>query len=199
MSNYQDYNAQSTQVLWEGKSHDLTSAASGGRIVSASYRLTTDSLYFASGVLSTREESIPLWAIIDADISQTMTQKALGVADLRLKLDGNVQARFGQAVVLLKSIKDAREVRDCMLRQANAVRAYWQQYEHARSIEQARASAAYFNVGAPAPQQQQPAVTAPPSSGQSDFMEQLKKLGEMREAGLLTDEEFAAAKAKLLG
>jgi hypothetical protein len=30
-------------------------------------------------------------------------------------------------------------------------------------------------------------------------MAQLAKLGEMKQAGLLSDEEFAAAKAKLLG
>ena len=30
-------------------------------------------------------------------------------------------------------------------------------------------------------------------------MEQLKQLGELHTAGVLTDEEFAAAKAKLLG
>jgi hypothetical protein len=30
-------------------------------------------------------------------------------------------------------------------------------------------------------------------------MEQLGRLGDMKQAGLLSDEEFAAAKAKLLG
>jgi hypothetical protein len=33
----------------------------------------------------------------------------------------------------------------------------------------------------------------------ADPMEQLAKLGELREKGLLTDEEFAQQKAKLLG
>jgi hypothetical protein len=31
------------------------------------------------------------------------------------------------------------------------------------------------------------------------MVEQLKKLGELRDAGILTEEEFAAQKAKLLG
>ena len=39
------------------------------------------------------------------------------------------------------------------------------------------------------------AVAAPPAV---DF-EQLKKLGEMRDAGILTEEEFATAKSRLLG
>lgn len=37
------------------------------------------------------------------------------------------------------------------------------------------------------------------SSETDDLAMQLSKLGEMKQAGLLTDDEFAAAKAKLLG
>jgi len=36
-------------------------------------------------------------------------------------------------------------------------------------------------------------------STQPDVMEQLRKLGDLRAAGVLTDEEFAAKKADLLG
>ncbi len=43
-----------------------------------------------------------------------------------------------------------------------------------------------------------PAPAAAPASGGID-MEQLKQLGELHTAGILSDEEFAAAKAKLLG
>lgn len=47
-----------------------------------------------------------------------------------------------------------------------------------------------------------PPATAPSppvgSSGEG-LIEQLSKLGELRQAGLLSDDEFAAAKAKLLG
>ena len=34
---------------------------------------------------------------------------------------------------------------------------------------------------------------------QADVLNQLKQLGELRDAGVLTEEEFAAQKAKLLG
>jgi Tfp pilus assembly protein FimV len=44
------------------------------------------------------------------------------------------------------------------------------------------------------------AQQAPPApAGGGDTMAQLQQLGEMRSAGLLTDAEFAAAKAKILG
>jgi Short C-terminal domain len=39
----------------------------------------------------------------------------------------------------------------------------------------------------------------PPAAPAEDPIEQLKKLGELHAQGILTDEEFAAQKAKLLG
>lgn len=39
----------------------------------------------------------------------------------------------------------------------------------------------------------------PPAPAGDDTMDKLKELGEMKAQGLLTDEEFSAAKAKLLG
>ena len=46
------------------------------------------------------------------------------------------------------------------------------------------------------PPQQQPAA---PQGGGADPIAQLKELGELHSQGVLTDEEFAAQKAKLLG
>lgn len=68
--------------------------------------------------------------------------------------------------------------------------------EQAAADEQAAAQ--------PAPQpetaQQQPATDADAGSGDSvDLVAELQKLASLKEAGVLTDEEFAAAKAKLLG
>ena len=48
-------------------------------------------------------------------------------------------------------------------------------------------------------QQQQYAAQAPAPPQQEDQMAQLKQLGELHTSGVLTDEEFAAAKAKLIG
>jgi Short C-terminal domain len=50
----------------------------------------------------------------------------------------------------------------------------------------------------PPPQYQQPPPQAPPAQGPS-MIDQLNQLNELRQQGALTDEEFAAAKAKLLG
>ncbi len=52
-----------------------------------------------------------------------------------------------------------------------------------------------------AQEQQQMAAEAPPPAAApagGDPMEKLKELGQLHETGILTDEEFAAAKAKIL-
>ena len=64
-----------------------------------------------------------------------------------------------------------------------------QQAEYEQAYQQGAAEAA------PAPVAAAPA--APASAGID--MDQLKQLGDLHAAGILTDEEFAAAKAKLLG
>ena len=54
-----------------------------------------------------------------------------------------------------------------------------------------------------APQQQYVPQQAPPppapAGGTEDMLEQLKTLGELKAQGVLTEEEFAAQKAKILG
>jgi putative oligomerization/nucleic acid binding protein len=46
--------------------------------------------------------------------------------------------------------------------------------------------------------QQAPAPAAAPA-GEESVIDQLKQLGELKSQGILTEEEFAAQKAKLLG
>jgi len=48
-------------------------------------------------------------------------------------------------------------------------------------------------------QAQQSQQTVAPEPTLDDDMAQIQKLGQMKDAGLLTDEEFASAKAKILG
>jgi hypothetical protein len=58
--------------------------------------------------------------------------------------------------------------------------------------------------GAPPPQvyaapPQQEYAPPPAAPSQADVLNQLQQLGELRDAGVLTEEEFAGQKAKLLG
>ncbi|MHB1139867.1 MAG: SHOCT domain-containing protein, partial [Microthrixaceae bacterium] len=50
----------------------------------------------------------------------------------------------------------------------------------------------------PAPAEPAPAAAAP-ASGTDDVIAQLKELAELKSQGILTEEEFAAQKAKILG
>lgn len=67
--------------------------------------------------------------------------------------------------------------------------------QQAAAEEQARIDAAATAAVA----QQQPPAAAPAPAAGGDLMTQLQKLADMKAMGILTDEEFAAAKAKLLG
>ena len=69
--------------------------------------------------------------------------------------------------------------------------------EQAAQEEQAAKAQAYDQQQAYA----QPAYAAPPppaAPAQADMLTQLQKLGELKAAGVLTEEEFAAQKAKIL-
>jgi Short C-terminal domain len=50
-----------------------------------------------------------------------------------------------------------------------------------------------------APPPPPPAAAPAPAGGESSTIDQLKELGALKEQGILTEEEFAAQKAKLLG
>ena len=49
------------------------------------------------------------------------------------------------------------------------------------------------------PQYAQPAPAPAASSGTDDMLEQLRGLGQLRDQGILTEEEFATQKARILG
>jgi hypothetical protein len=76
-----------------------------------------------------------------------------------------------------------------------------EQEERLQTLE-AQQYAAPQQQYAPPPQQYAPPPPAPapaPAASQADMIAQLEQLGRLHEAGVLTDEEFAAQKAKLLG
>lgn len=60
----------------------------------------------------------------------------------------------------------------------------WAQQEEPQAPQQAAAPA--------------PAPSAAPAAGGASMIDQLKELGELKSQGILTEDEFAAQKAKLL-
>jgi hypothetical protein len=74
-----------------------------------------------------------------------------------------------------------------------------QQQKYAQNdYEQQQMYAAQQQQAAPPPQEYAPAP-APAAPAGNDLTAQLQQLSQLHNAGVLSDQEFAAAKAKLLG
>jgi hypothetical protein len=74
-----------------------------------------------------------------------------------------------------------------------------QRYARQDAAAQEEYDQAYEQGAADAQQQYAPPPQAPPSAPQEDVISQIERLGALKDQGLLTEEEFAAQKAKLLG
>ena len=83
---------------------------------------------------------------------------------------------------------------------ATAVSGSIQQKQQAGAA-QAQAAAEQQAAQAAPPPPPAPAAPqdAPPAAGSGDLMDQLERLANLKTSGLLSDEEFSAAKAQLLG
>jgi hypothetical protein len=198
--------ATDPNTLWFGESKNAATSAAG--VSKARYRITRDRVWIESGLLGTRTESVPLWAIKDMDVRQAVWQRGKDIGDVVLNLEdpslGANQDMFnmtgtiegttsGQTV--LDNIEGPYQVLDLLAPLISEARAK-------KTMERQSQYVHHMNppgFGAPPVAPQPPAAPAPPAAPQVDMVEQLRKLGELRDAGILTDEEFAAQKAKILG
>src|SRR3954462_307918 len=73
--------ANDPTTLWFGESTNPTGVAK------ARYRITKDRVWIESGVLGTRTESVPLWAVRDMDVRQAVWQRGKDIGDVVLNLD----------------------------------------------------------------------------------------------------------------
>ena len=75
--------------------------------------------------------------------------------------------------------------------------ARWEQKADAEAYQQQQAA---YAAAPPPPQQYAPAPAPAPAPSEADALTaEIQRLGTLHSQGLLTDEEFAAAKAKALG
>ncbi|WP_406045530.1 SHOCT domain-containing protein [Micromonospora sp. NBC_00898] len=165
-------------VLWAATGQPLTGIGAGR------YKLTATMLYFERGVLSTNAQQVPIGDVVDVDLRQSITQKARGVGNVMVK----VQRTNGFELVVLEDIPEPR----------NAVSIINETAHVARLAQQERVNTRHYS-GLPAmatPPHAAPA--AAPAPAPVDPIAQLRQLGELRDAGILTEEEFAAKKAEIL-
>lgn len=192
--------ANDPSTLWFGESKNAATSAAG--VSKARYRITKDRVWIESGLLGTRTESVPLWSIKDMDVRQAVWQRGNDVGDVVLNLEdpslGASQDMFNlsgsiegttSGQVVLDNIEGPYAVMDLLAPLVSKARSKKMVERQSTYVHNMTPGVPY---GAPPPQ---PAPAAP----QDDMVEQLRKLGELRDAGILTEEEFAAQKAKVLG
>jgi Protein of unknown function (DUF2510)/Short C-terminal domain/Bacterial PH domain len=198
--------ANDPNTLWFGASKNAATSAAG--VSKAFYRITKDRVWIESGLLGTRLESVPLWAVKDMDIRQAVWQRGNDIGDVVLILEdpayganpdtftltGAPEHGTTSGQVVLDNIEHPHQVYDLLAPLVSEAR-------HKKTVER---QTQYLHVnpgpaaafGAPPAPPAPPAPAAPPPP---DLVDQLRRLGELRDAGILTEEEFAAQKAKLLG
>jgi hypothetical protein len=192
-------------TLWAARGQRL-SGLSGGR-----YRLTSEILYFEIGALSLKGQQIATHEIVDVDVSQTMTQKARGLGDIIL----TAHRITGSERVVLSDIADFRggaETINRVVRDAKRARAEYDVMSKTQRVQTEMhysgntpviggfAAAASAPAVAPAATPAAITATEPASTAAApDLVAEIRKLADLRAEGVLDDEEFAAAKRKLLG
>jgi hypothetical protein len=198
--------ADDPNTLWFGESKNAATSAAG--VSKARYRITKDRVWIESGLLGTRTESVPLWSIKDMDVRQAVWQRGKDIGDVVLNLEdpayGASQDMFSMTgtpehgttngQVVLDNIENPYAVLDILsplISEARTKKTIERQSQYLHVNPGMAAAGAAFGAPPPAP------AAAPPQ--QTDMVEQLRKLGELRDAGILTEEEFAAQKAKILG
>ena len=164
------------QTIWEGAPQTLTALATQGKVQSTRYRLTPLTLHIERGLMRTDSQQVPLAAVYDIDVKQSMTQKARGVGDVVVHVNTGAHAE----TITLEQVSDPKKLRDLINRAiADAKR---------HLAEQGRAQVTVS-----------PSAAAAPAAPAGDLVEQLTKLAALRDAGVLTPAEFETQKARLLG
>jgi len=104
----------------------------------------------------------------------------------------------GTATVVAGSVSQHGQQKAAQQQQAAAAQQQQQAAQQQAMIDQAAAQAAAQTAAQLQAQQPAPQPAAPPAAAPEDRMAKIKELGEMKSQGLLTDEEFAAEKARIL-
>ena len=133
--------------------------------------LTTDRLIWRTGVIAKHGIEIPLDRINTIFFSQRLLERVIGVGDLK------VESASESGAQTFENMKKPSRIQNEI----------YQQMENNENRKFDRVATG-INAAAPAP----PAEAAP------DVTVQLEKLADLRDRGVISDEEFQAKKAQLL-
>lgn len=172
-------------ALWSAVGKPLTGLGAGR------YKLTAEFLYFEKGTLSTKSQQIRTSDIYDVDASQTIAQKARGIGTITLFAE---RAGGEREKVVLEDVPGFREGVAAINDAAFTARESLRVRQNTQHVSYGGGSAPSFAPTA------SPAHAAPAAATAGlDLNAELTKLAELKAQGILDDEEFAAAKRKLLG
>jgi uncharacterized membrane protein YdbT with pleckstrin-like domain len=137
--------------------------------------LTTERVIYRSGIIAKRGVEIPLDSVNAIHFEQKIWERALGLGDLR------VDSASVEGVSKFENIRKPNRVQNEIYLQMEG--------NENRKFDRISDGLKTTYV----PHQQQAAATP-----QQSITEQIEKLGELRDRGMLSEEEFQAKKAELL-
>ena len=196
------------ETLWHGGSKGAATTATG--MSKAYYRVTKDRVWIESGLFGVSSQNVPLWSVKDIDVRQSMVQRGKDVGDVVLVLEDpsygvatggtfDVHGASGDlgttsGTVVLDNIEGPYHLRDLMIPLVSDARR--------KKLVERQTQYVHMNPGVAAATMAQPApapqAPAPAADAGQDLADRIRKLAALRDEGLLTEDEFAAQKAKLL-
>jgi hypothetical protein len=206
----QEQLANDPNTIWFGASKSAATNATG--VSKALYRITKDRVWIDTGLLGVRSEQVPLWAVRDVDVRQSVLQRGKDIGDVVLHLEdptlgvdpGNLMNMGGyqasepgmtSGTVTLDNIEEPYKVRDLLMPLISEARSKKMIERQSQYLHVNPGSVVAAGMAAtPPPPAPAPAASGPPV----DVADQLRKLAALREEGILSDEEFAVQKARLL-
>jgi uncharacterized membrane protein YdbT with pleckstrin-like domain len=152
------------------------------------YLITNRRLIHAEGVVNKKTTDSSLEKINDAVLTESMFGRMFGFGDL------DVLTASEEGIERLRMLRDAKDFKKAMI-----------EAKHELEVEVARpvmppirsepASVAAAPVAAPPPT---PPAAAPAAPASADIGAALDRLGDLRDRGLITPEEYAAKRQELL-
>ncbi|MGD9793441.1 MAG: PH domain-containing protein [Acidimicrobiia bacterium] len=142
--------------------------------VTTNFVITTDRVIFRHGIIAKAGIEIPLERINNVNFRQTIFERIVGAGDLVIESAGkDGQSRFSD-------IRHPETVQNIIHAQMEG--------NETRKMDRLRQ-----------PQASNLAPPPPPAAAPADVVAQIERLEELRQKGVLTQAEFDASKAKLLG
>ena len=167
-------------AIWSAVGRPVTGIGAGR------FWMTPQFLFFERGSLRTDSQQVPISGVLDVDVGQSFTQKARGVFTVRVHINRGNRTE----IVSMEDIPDGREAQRIINAAAHEARLQLQRTQNTH-LYQTSGPVPATPISAAAGDHQTAARA-------SDPIEQLRKLGELRDAGILTEEEFSAKKTEIL-